>query len=717
MPMGRSGSSAVLRQIHTLFTAGSFSGLSDQQLLERFVACRDAASESAFTVLVQRHGPMVLGVCRRMLADPHDAEDAFQATFLVLVRKARSIKVDGSVGRWLFGVAARVAARARENSQRRRVHERTGLDLLDRAKNDAGTIVVDRAEIQAILAEEVGKLPAKFQAAVLLCDLEGRSHEDAARRLGWPVGTVKSRLCRARARLRRRLTRRGFAPEGIPIAVPLFATALPRKLVETTTQAALSLLAGRPTTSAVVTASVTKLTEGVLRTMFLTKIKLPAVALLVILTGSAALLGQATGQKASQTGEFLQSLAPRTGDPEDAARRNDELDIEVLERAWVDAIPRRDASIINRIMADDFEGIDPVANVFTKSTYMPDLAHGVFSKEPIELDEIKARVFGDAAVATSRIKIAGYLTSGRMTNVYVKRQGRWQCVASHASGMAATASPKVGAAAHQELLKNYLQQVAVNDRLPYELATSCTSCHTSNTQFGIILPRSAAETPRVLAGPRDKQGGETSRLPSVKESADPERQAGDMKLRDRSALAPVERATSLAVKFLTKAADRTVRLKVGFPCSVEKVLLQVGESVKKGQPLLALLSTDLAEAKAAYELARLQWAHEDKLLHYKALLAREHTLSKRELIGAENSEAQSRLRLKLARDKLLIYGLSEQEIEHIKLEEGKELARMTLRAPADAIVIEVGASVGNHYAKDDALLIIRLTSIEKPAAP
>src|SRR5580704_6077524 len=111
--MGNQSSGAVLRQIHTLFAAGSFSGHSDRQLLERFVAHRDAGAELAFAALVERHGPMVLGVCRRMLADAHDAEDAFQATFLVLIRQAGSIRVDGSVGRWLYGVATRVAARAR----------------------------------------------------------------------------------------------------------------------------------------------------------------------------------------------------------------------------------------------------------------------------------------------------------------------------------------------------------------------------------------------------------------------------------------------------------------------------------------------------------------------------------------------------------------------------------------------------------------------------
>ena len=139
--MARRNSGAILRQIHTLFTAGTCSGLSDRQLLERFVACRDAVSELAFTVLVQRHGPMVLGVCRRILADPHDAEDAFQATFLVLVRKAGSIRVEGSVGRWLFGVATRVAARARANGQRRRRSRAIGSGS---SRNRDGSCAVDR---------------------------------------------------------------------------------------------------------------------------------------------------------------------------------------------------------------------------------------------------------------------------------------------------------------------------------------------------------------------------------------------------------------------------------------------------------------------------------------------------------------------------------------------------------------------------------------------
>ena len=122
--MLRHNSGAILRQMQALLGTGTFSGLSDQQLLDEFLERRDEVAELAFAVLVERHGPMVLGVCRRIMGDPHDAEDAFQATFLVLARKGHSIRVEGSLGRWLFGVATRVATHARTDEMRRRARER-----------------------------------------------------------------------------------------------------------------------------------------------------------------------------------------------------------------------------------------------------------------------------------------------------------------------------------------------------------------------------------------------------------------------------------------------------------------------------------------------------------------------------------------------------------------------------------------------------------------
>ena len=295
--MTRRSSGAVLRQIHTLFTAGSSNGVSDRQLLERFLARRDAVAELAFATLVERHGPMVLGVCRRILADAHEAEDAFQATFLVLVRQAGSIRVDGSLGRWLYGVAKRVSVHARANNRRRQARERLAVGQLEIRTRDTSADTTDVTDVQKILAEELDRLPARFKAPIVLCDLEGATHEAAAQCLGCPVGTIKSRLSRARARLRRRLIRRGLTSPDLATNISLIPVAVPRRLAEATNQAALSWILGRLPRTQVISRSVSALTKGVLWTMFFTKLKFAAAALLLIATGSAVLVSQATAQR------------------------------------------------------------------------------------------------------------------------------------------------------------------------------------------------------------------------------------------------------------------------------------------------------------------------------------------------------------------------------------------------------------------------------------
>ena len=203
---------------------------------------------------------------------------------------------------------------------------------------------------------------------MLLCDLEGTSYEEAARRLGWPVGTVKSRLARARARLRERLTRRGLAPADSSIVTALLPAAPSPSLVEATTHAASASISGRLATAGIVSASVATLTQGVLRTMTHTKIKLAAARLLVVATGSAALFGQASAR--GRTGNSVRphpASSPSAEGPRPPAASDESVNLEMLERAWVDAITRRDAAVINRIMADDFEGIDPAGNVFSKA--------------------------------------------------------------------------------------------------------------------------------------------------------------------------------------------------------------------------------------------------------------------------------------------------------------------------------------------------------------
>ena len=213
MAIGKRG--AVVKQLRTLFDLGTIRELTDGQLLERFATGERDGAELAFAVLVERHGPMVLRVCRATLAEAHDAEDAFQATFLVLVKKARGLWVRDSLGPWLHQVAYRTASCARLASARRQRHERGASESRKEA------IVAFNDDLGCVLHEEIERLPERFRIPLVLCDLEGRSHEQAARHLGWPIGTVKSRQARGRERLRDRLQRRGVSPTPMVLASTL----------------------------------------------------------------------------------------------------------------------------------------------------------------------------------------------------------------------------------------------------------------------------------------------------------------------------------------------------------------------------------------------------------------------------------------------------------------------------------------------------------------
>jgi RNA polymerase sigma factor (sigma-70 family) len=199
-------SSAALGAIQDLFDWGAMGVWTDSQLIERFLAGREEG-EAAFRVLIQRHGPMVLGVCRRILRDDHAAEDAFQATFLVLVRKADRLKERGLLTSWLYGVALRVSQKERARGERRRSVERQAAERTPRIAS--GT---EPTELRHLIDEEIHRLPERYRLPVLLCHVEGLRHDEVARRLGCPVGTVESRLSRAREQLRTRLARRGLAP-------------------------------------------------------------------------------------------------------------------------------------------------------------------------------------------------------------------------------------------------------------------------------------------------------------------------------------------------------------------------------------------------------------------------------------------------------------------------------------------------------------------------
>jgi RNA polymerase sigma factor (sigma-70 family) len=259
------------------------SALSDGQLLERFLRDRD---EPAFEALVRRHAPMVFGVCRRVLGDSHEAEDAFQATFLALVQKAASLASRELVGHWLYGVAHRTALYCRRTASRRRAVEKQVEQMPEREVVDPEP----RKELRLLLDRELSRLPEVYRVPVVLCDLGGKPRQEVARQLSVPEGTVSSRLARGRELLRKRLTRQGLTLTGAALALALTdaaSGAAPARLLRATVEAGVLVATGR---AGAVSAPVAYLLRGVLRQMALAKFRAAALVLLAV-----GLLGLAAG--------------------------------------------------------------------------------------------------------------------------------------------------------------------------------------------------------------------------------------------------------------------------------------------------------------------------------------------------------------------------------------------------------------------------------------
>ncbi len=269
-------------------------GLTDAQLLTRFLQGRD---ECAFAALVRRHGPMVLGVCRRILGHAHDAEDAFQATFLILARKAASVTRREAVASFLYGVAYRTALRAKARASRRRATERQVEEMPHPAVEPP-----EAEDWRPVLDRELNRLPQKYRAALVLCDLECRPRREAARQLGLPEGTLASRLATARRMLAGRLAKCGVTLSGGALAVALAegaSAAVPAPWVGATARAAAEVVAGQ---AAAVATPAALLMNEVLRAMLMTKLKVfMATGLLAVLLGAGGLAYRASGQ-APQSG-------------------------------------------------------------------------------------------------------------------------------------------------------------------------------------------------------------------------------------------------------------------------------------------------------------------------------------------------------------------------------------------------------------------------------
>jgi RNA polymerase sigma factor (sigma-70 family) len=480
--MKRSASRGRLRQLEDLFRAGTAGDLTDGELLDRFVRCRDGDGDSAFTALVERHGPMVFRVCMQTLDNPHAAEDATQATFLVLARQAGAIRKRPSVSSWLFGVARRASARIRtQEAQRRRHESRLAERLIVRP---ADPQELPESDPYPELHAEIERLPENYRLPIVLCYFEGLTHEQAASRLRWPLGTLKTRLLRARDRLRSRLERRGRPFLILLPADPLrpgILAGLPERLVNMIVQTGCRY-ATKGIAGGLVSSTIIEITREIMKGMLMSKLKsglLVTAGLCLLGFGALVTAQQATGKGRATT-----------------------------------------------------------PNYFFPSTT---------SEAPPHLQLTGATEFDPATMTTVR-------------------------------------SP--------------------------------------------------------------------------------------------------------------------------FDCRVDRVLVDLGATVKPGDPLLELFAADLAAAKSDYEVAVSQWSHDKKIHDYKKPLANNNAIPVKEFLEIENALAQSQLKMKLAREKLLIHGLTEQEIENVKNEDGVQKAKMILRARADGVVIKRDLVPGNYYDSRDALLTI-----------
>jgi RNA polymerase sigma factor (sigma-70 family) len=269
----------VIQSLRRAASRQDVARLGDSELLGRYLAGGD---EVAFEALVRRHGTMVLAVCHRILKNCHDAEDAFQATFLVLVRKAASIVKRETVGGWLYGVAYKTALKAKVGNYERRTKERRAGSM--RKEEVGGEDAWE--EMRPLIDQELNRLPDKYRVLILLCDLGGKTRKEAAWQLGWPEGTVSGRLARARVLLARRLARYGLPLAGVAAALSLSQTTAsassPAILAASTVKAALAF-AARQESAGVISVKAAALAEGVLKAMLMSKLKWAVVVLVLML--------------------------------------------------------------------------------------------------------------------------------------------------------------------------------------------------------------------------------------------------------------------------------------------------------------------------------------------------------------------------------------------------------------------------------------------------
>jgi RNA polymerase sigma factor (sigma-70 family) len=391
--------------------------------LEQYVACRD---EAAFEALLRRHGAMVLGVCLRVLRNQADAEDAFQATFLVLVRKAAAIR-SRHVGSWLYGVARNTALKALATNRKRRTREREA-GSVPRAR----TAEPGWCDLRALLDTELSRLPDRYRAPLVLCDLGGKTIKDAARHLGWPQGTAATRLARGRTLLARRLAKHGLiVSAGMVTATFASRSALARvapALVHTTIQAATRYAMAGGAAAVLIPAEVVALTEGVLQAMSLNKLRSAICVSLVLAAIGLAASGLA---HRTQAADHPESLSP----PAILGQHDSNLKETVLaleKRIW-EAYKAQDRAAFQSLLADDFEGVNKQGNPFDKAGELRYVSR--FGATEYELKDARVVLLTrDSALVTYEVRYKVHPTGSRTitedttshrTAAWAQRNGKW----------------------------------------------------------------------------------------------------------------------------------------------------------------------------------------------------------------------------------------------------------------------------------------------------
>ncbi len=415
--MATSSLKTVIRHLRRAVAETSAAG--DGQLLGLFVARRDQA---AFEALVRRHGPMVLGVCRRLLRHRQDAEDAFQASFLVLVRRAADIRQRELLGNWLYGVAYRTALEARSLRSRRRDRERQVDAMPEPPCHQAEDFTGDW---RPVLDQELNRLPDKYRVAVVLCEIEGRGRKEVARHLGIPEGTLSSRLAAARKLLARRLSRRGVVLTIGSLSAALgggaVSAALPPALVESTVKAAVLTAAGPAAFAGVISTGVVSLTEGVLKAMFLTKLKTGV--LLLIALGFLVLAG----------GVLTHELSADEGTQSEIGKSSLRDTLLVLDKQFWEASAKHDLDTLKRLVADDYQGIGHDGTRWNKAALLQQMSEVRTGDLKVLTDREVLRAGPQAAILTYEASFKVYNRDGtlrdtarqRLSSCWVQRDGGW----------------------------------------------------------------------------------------------------------------------------------------------------------------------------------------------------------------------------------------------------------------------------------------------------